>query len=229
MAPVAAQKNHCKEAECNDKHLQWQELVVAWGFEGQSFETSTVASGAGGLAEFCLGSSRRGRHLRFDFEQLGRSGAIFKVCQEGQPTLGVSGSSDLACWINYLKRDQGHRGEQCYFVHVTPVFFSSSVLWNEILKLVYMELCCCLLFAWLPWTWGSQLTGMAGSLVVVVWRWRPEFAVLYQTADLTFIDQISSCEIVVLNCWCAGLVLVRILQLLWRAGALIFCAEKMRL
>lgn len=44
----------------------------------------------------------------------------------------------------------------------------------------------------------SQLTGMAGSLVV--WRWRPEFAVLYQMADLTFIEQISSCEIVVLNC-----------------------------
>lgn len=44
----------------------------------------------------------------------------------------------------------------------------------------------------------SQLTGMAGSLAV--WRWRLEFAVLYQRADLTFVDQISSCGIVVLNC-----------------------------
>lgn len=40
-------------------HLEWQELVVARGVKGQSFETSSVASGAGGLAEYHPGSIRR--------------------------------------------------------------------------------------------------------------------------------------------------------------------------
>jgi hypothetical protein len=73
----------------------------------------------------------------------------------------------------------------------------------------------------------SQLTGMTGSLVLC--RQRPEYAVLYQTADLTFIDRISRCRIILLNCRCAGLALVCILQRLWRTGALIFHAEKMSL
>jgi hypothetical protein len=67
--------------------------------EGQSFETSTVTSGASGPAEYHSGGSRKRelkRHLRFGFEQLGRSVAINKGGQESQPTLGVSESSDLA-------------------------------------------------------------------------------------------------------------------------------------
>lgn len=71
-------------------HLQWQELVVARAVEGQRFETSTVASGAGlaALTQAAAGKRALSCRLRSGCEQLGEVLLFIKVAKRARELWG---------------------------------------------------------------------------------------------------------------------------------------------